>query len=62
MSSRFIVSLAASVIVSIVCIATISTEASHIEEPLELVASELTTVVSIAAASIVVQPYAVEWR
>jgi hypothetical protein len=35
---------------------------SHIEEPLELVALAFTTVVSIVVVSIVVQPYAVEWR
>jgi uncharacterized protein YqcC (DUF446 family) len=35
---------------------------SHIEEALELVALAFTTVVSIVAASTVVQPYAVEWR
>jgi hypothetical protein len=34
----------------------------HIEEALELVALAFTTVVSIATASTVVQPYAVEWR
>jgi hypothetical protein len=35
---------------------------SHIEEALELVALAFTTVVSIVAASTVVQSYAVEWR
>jgi hypothetical protein len=35
---------------------------SHTEEALELVALAFTTVVSIAVASTVVQPYAVEWR
>jgi hypothetical protein len=35
---------------------------SHIEEALELVVLAFTTVVSIAVASTVVQPYAVEWR
>jgi hypothetical protein len=35
---------------------------SHTEEALALVASAFTTVGSIAVASIVVQPYAVEWR
>src|SRR5207245_11549111 len=35
---------------------------SHTEEALALVALAFTTVVSIAVASTVVQPYAVEWR
>jgi hypothetical protein len=35
---------------------------SHTEEALELVALAFTTVVPIAVASTVVQPYAVEWR
>jgi hypothetical protein len=35
---------------------------SHTEEALELVALAFTTVGSIAVASIVVQPYAEEWR
>jgi uncharacterized membrane protein len=50
MSSRIIVSLAASVIVSIVCLATISTDAFDIEEALVLVALAFTTVVSIGVA------------
>jgi hypothetical protein len=56
MSRRTLISLAATAIVGIVCIATISTDAFAYRRGVAF-----TTVASIVVAFIVVQPYAAEW-
>jgi len=64
MSRRTLISLAASVIVGIACIVTVSTDAfaRRGAGALASVALAFITVGFIVVAFIVVQPYAVEWR